>query len=268
LYRKNKPKISKKLDKLKNILRSYPGVVVAFSGGVDSSLLLKIAKEVLKDYVIAITAASPIHPKDEIDTARTIAQKLKCKHIIFQSKELENPKFVKNLKTRCYYCKIDLFKNFKRIAAKYGYDVIEGSNTSDLSDYRPGFKALNKLGIKSPFIESNINKKEIRRLAKKFRLPNWNKPSMACLASRIPYEKIINKKILKRIEAAEAYLKKRRLTQVRVRDHYPIARIEVLNNEFKIVLKHRKKITTYLQNLGYKYITIDLQGYQTGSLNR
>jgi len=260
--------IIKKLERLKNILKNYHGVIVALSGGVDSSLLLKIAKDVLENRVIAITAASPIHPKDEINAARTIAQKLKCKHIIFQSKELKNPKFVNNPKNRCYYCKLELFKNLKRIAAKYSYDVIEGSNTSDLSDYRPGFKALNKLGIKSPFIESDIDKKDIRKLAKKFRLPNWNKPSMACLASRIPSEKIINKKILKRIESAEAYLKKLQLTQVRVRDHYPIARIETLDNEFKIVLKHRKKITTYFHNLGYKYITIDLLGYQTGSLNR
>ncbi len=260
--------LQKKLNRVKNILKKYPGVVVAFSGGVDSSLLLKIAKDVLNDRVIAMTAFSSIHPKDELNTAKKIAKKIGCKHLTIHSEELKNRKFLKNPKNRCYYCKIELFKMFKRLAAEYGYDVIEASNTSDLMDYRPGLKALAALGIKSPFIQAGVKKKEIRMLAKNFHLPNWNKPSMACLASRIPYGIKIDKKILKRIERAEYYLKKFRLTQVRVRDHYPMARIEVLENEFHIIVKHRKKIINYFRKLDYKYITLDLEGYQTGSLNR
>lgn len=260
--------MQRKFNKLKNILRKYSGVAVAFSGGVDSTLLLKIAKDVLKNRVMAVTAVSPIHPKNELNTAKMIVKKLKCKHIIFYSKELKNKAFINNPKNRCYFCKKELFKEIKKITRKYGYAVIEASNKSDLSDYRPGLNALKKLGIESPFIKVGIDKKEIRVLAKKFCLSNWNKASTACLASRIPYGRIIDKKILKRVESAENYLKKLQLTQVRARDHYPVARIEILGNEFKIILKHRKRIIRYFRKLGYKYVVLDLEGYQTGSLNR
>ncbi len=260
--------IQKKLNRVKNILKNCAGVVVAFSGGVDSSLLLKIAKNVLSDRVIAVTAVSPIHPQNEVETARKIAQKLRCKHIVMQSHELKNRTFVANPKNRCYYCKMELFTDFKKLAQKYGYHVIEASNKSDLRDYRPGLKAVTKLGIVSPFIQAGINKREIRILAKRYGLPNWDKPSMACLASRIPYGRIIDNKILKRVASAENYLKKLKLTQIRVRDYLPIARIEVLKDDFKTIVKHRTKIISYFKKLGYKYVTLDLEGYQTGSLNR
>lgn len=263
-----KLKTFKKLNKLKGILGKYPGVVVAFSGGVDSSLLLKVAKDVLENRVVAVTAESPLYPDDESIIAKKIARKLKCQHMFIQSCELEDPKFVSNPRKRCYYCKIELFKNLKKIARKFNYTVIEASNKSDLSDYRPGLLAIKKLGVKSPLIEAGIEKDEIRALARKFRLPNWNKPSMACLASRIPYGRKIDRKILRRIESAEGYLKKLKLTQVRVRDHYPIARIEVQNNEMKRILSYYNRIVKYFKKLGYKYITLDLEGYQTGSLNR
>lgn len=242
--------------------------MVAFSGGVDSSLLLKVAKDVLKNRVIAITANSPLYPESEIWVAKKITKKFNCQHKIIKTDELENQKFVNNLKNRCYYCKIELFKALKVIADKYGYVVAEASNKSDLSDYRPGIVAAEKLNVKSPLIESGLEKEEIRTLAKRFGLPNWNKPSMACLASRIPYGQIIDRRRLKRIESAEGFLKKFKLTQIRVRDHFPIARIEILTIDFKKVLKYRNRIIKYFKRLGYKFATLDLEGYKTGSLNR
>lgn len=260
--------LHEKLKKLKGNIRTYYGVIVAFSGGVDSSLLLKISKDVLGKHVIAVTAISLTYSKNEAVAAQKIAKKLKCEHIFIKSKELKDKRFIKNPRNRCYYCKKELFGQLEKLGKKYEYIVIEASNKSDLQDYRPGLKAIRELGIKSPFIDAEIDKKEIRLLAKKYHLPNWDKPSMACLASRIPYGKLIDRKVLKRIESAEHYLKKLRLTQVRVRDYYPIARIEVFPNEFKNILNHRAKIIKYFKRLNYKYITLDLEGYQTGSMNR
>jgi uncharacterized protein len=215
----------KKLSKVKEILIRYPGVVVAFSGGVDSTLLLKIAKMVLKENVIAVTAVSPIHPKAEIAEAKSITKKLKCKHILFKSKELKSRTFINNPINRCYLCKLAIFRRIKEIAHTYRYKVMEASNISDLKDYRPGLKALKELDVQSPFIVARISKKDIRQLAKRYHLPNWDKPAAACLVSRIPYGKRIDMKILKRIESSEKYLKKLGIYIVRVRDHYHIARI-------------------------------------------
>lgn len=257
-----------KLKKIKAGLSNYNGVVVAFSGGVDSSLLLKLATQVLKENVVAVTAVSPLHPKNEIKDAEKFAKFLRCKHLLIQTHELANPRFISNTKNRCYLCKFQVFTRIKMIAAKYGYSVIEGSNKSDLSDYRPGIRALKKLKIKSPFIETGMTKQEIRVLAKKLHLPNWNKPSMACLASRVPYGRIINKPILQRIGKAEIYLSRLKLSQIRVRDHFPVAFIEVYPNEFNVVLNNRRKIVRYFKKLGYKYTVLDLAGYQAGSLNK
>jgi len=260
--------VQSKLKKIKTGLSNYKGVVVAFSGGVDSSLLLKLATQVLKENVVAVTTVSPLHPKNEINEAKKFARSLGCKHLLIQTHELTDPKFIGNTKNRCYLCNLELFARIKTVAAKYDYSVIEGSNKSDLSDYRPGIRALKRLKIKSPFIESGITKEEIRILAKNLHLSNWNKPSMACLASRIPYGIKISKNILQRIGKAEIYLGRLKLSQIRVRDHFPVARIEVYPREFNIVLKNRKKIVRYFEKLGYKYTVIDLAGFQTGSLNK
>jgi uncharacterized protein len=261
-------KIVKKLEKLKRHLAKYPGVVIAFSGGVDSSLLLKVAQDVLGDRVIAVTAASSLYPREEMIAAKRIAKRIKCRHRIIRSNELTRASFVKNPKNRCYYCKMELFKKMKKIASHYGYSVIEASSKSDLRDFRPGLCAVRKLGVKSPLIEVGLQKDEIRTLAKKIGLPNWNKPSMACLASRIPYGTTISKVILKRIASAERYVMRLRVMQVRVRDHYPIARIEVLPDDMEKIVANRDKIVAYFKKLGYKFITVDIEGYQSGSLNR
>lgn len=260
--------LHKKFQKLSSILSKQPGVVVALSGGVDSTLLLKLAKDALPDRVIAVTAASPIHPRSELNFAQQIAKKLGVKHIIYQSGELGRKRFTSNPRNRCYYCKRALFGQLKKIADPYGYTVIEGSNASDLTEDRPGVRALRALRIVSPFIDAGVHKHEIRKLARKYGLPNWDKPTMACLATRVPFGRKITKRLLQRIESAEQYLKKLKVTQVRVRDHDPIARIEVSPRDFEKVLRNRAKITNHLRKLGYTYITLDLAGYQTGSLSR
>jgi uncharacterized protein len=262
-----KQSINKKLEKLKRILRSYPGVVVAFSGGVDSSLLLLVARNILKENTIAMTARSPLYPAGEIASARKIARRLKVRHVVFDTDELHNRSFVRNSGDRCYHCKIELFGRMLRVARKYGYVVLEGSNRSDLKDYRPGMEAARKTGVISPLIDAGMTKDEIRRLAGLFGLPNWNKPSMACLASRVPYGRRIDRSVLCRIDRAEKYLGNLGLTQVRVRDHFPVARIEVLADGVNKIMRARRSIVRYFKKLGYQYVTLDLAGYRTGSMN-
>jgi len=259
--------LQKKLAKLKDILRDYPGAIIAFSGGVDSSLLLMVANDVLKDHLIAVTANSPIFSEDEIQVAKKIARRLSVNHIIIQTNNLRDPRFVANSKDRCFYCKQAFFKKVNRLAHKYQYVVLDATNKSDLQDFRPGFIAIKELGVKSPFIEAGIDKKAIRSLAKNLGLPNWNRPANACLATRIPYGTLIDKVSLKRIAYAESHLRRFKLTQLRMRDHFPIARIEVLPSEFKKLLLHRSAIIKYFKKMGYKYITLDLSGYRTGSMN-
>jgi uncharacterized protein len=230
--------------------------------------LLKVAKDTLGDRVIAVTAVSSIHPKKEIATARKIARQLKCKHLIIKIDILQKKEVKSNLKTRCYHCKMALFRRIKKIAKESDYVVIEATNKSDLQDYRPGIKALRYLKIESPLMKAGFEKDDIRKSARRLKLPNWNMPSMACLASRIPYGREITSQTLHRIDAAEEYLRKRGFVQVRVRDHYPIARLEVDTSDFKKLIDNRTKVIKYMSKLGYKYITLDLAGYCTGSLNR
>jgi len=199
--------------------------------------------------------------------AKRIARLLNAKHIIIDSNELENKYFRNNPLNRCFYCKVELFEKLKKIAQKKGYIVIEASNYSDLNDFRPGLKAARKLGIVSPLIEAKLEKDEIRYFARQYKLPNWNKPSMACLASRIPYGIEINRKILKRVGKGEYFLKKLKFSQCRLRDHFPVARIEIMEDEIERLIKNRKKIIKYFKSIGYKYITLDLEGYRTGSMN-
>jgi uncharacterized protein len=262
-----KNSVNAKLQKLKAILRSYPGVVVAFSGGADSSLLLCVAQRVLGGKVVAVTASSPLYPVSETVLARRIARELGARHLIYRSREMDMPQFRKNPRNRCYYCKWELFAFMKKIADQLGYKVVEGGNRSDLDDFRPGRIAARKLGVRSPLAGAGLNKFEIRKLARRFKLPNWDKPAMACLASRIPYGRTVDVKTLSRIGQAESYLKRLKLTQLRVRDHLPIARIEVPLPDFARILRRRMPIVNYFKRLGYKYITLDLVGYQTGSMN-
>ena len=242
--------------------------MVAFSGGVDSTFLLKVAKETLGDKVIAVTVVSAIHPKKEITAAKKIARRLKCKLLVVKMNVLDDKHIKHNQRSRCFHCKLALFRRIRQIAKGYGYVVIEATNKSDLKDYRPGIKALKKLKIESPLMKAGFEKDDIRRSARRSGLPNWDQPSMACLASRIPYGREITPQALRRIDRAEEYLRERGIRQVRVRDHYPVARIEVDRSDFKWIIDNRKKVATHLAKFGYKYVTLDLAGYSTGSLNR
>jgi len=260
-----------KTDKLKRILKKYKSVLVAFSGGVDSTLLLKVALGVLgPKNVLAVIASSETYPADEIKQAIKLAKRLKSPWVQIQTYEFENKRFASNPTDRCFYCKMELFSKLKKIAKeKKLHVVVEGSNVDDLSDFRPGTKAKKKLGVKSPLQKAGFTKKDIRSLAKKLKLSNWNKPSFACLSSRIPYGTAIEKEVLVKVGKAEEFLKTFKLGQVRVRHHGNIARIEVDKKAIKRICKFAilDKITKRFKKLGYKYVTLDLAGYRTGSMN-
>lgn len=259
--------INAKYNKLLNILGSYPGVVIAFSGGVDSSLLLAASREVLGPRVLAVTAASPLYPAEETALARRICRRFGVRHIVIRTREMDLPQFRKNPRDRCFHCKWELFTDLLKVALPLGYQVIEGANRSDRADFRPGSKAARDLGIASPLDLAGLAKSEIRRLARRLGLPNWNKPAMACLASRIPYGCRIDRPTIQRIAAAESYVRRYVTDQIRVRDHFPICRIEVAPQDFRRIISRRTKIIKYLKKLGYTYVTLDMSGYQTGSMN-
>ena len=261
----------KKQQTLKSIIKKYNKCIIALSGGIDSSFLLYTAVSTLgKSNVVAVTAKSPVHAEYQINNAVNFAKKLGVKHKIVETSEMNDPIFLSNPPDRCYYCKKIIFSAVLKYGRNAGISVIcEGSNVDDTNDYRPGFKAVKELDIKSPLKEAGLNKNEIRYLAKIAGIEHWDLPSSACLASRIPYNLEITKEKLQRIENAEQFIKNKGFTQVRVRDHNDIARIELLKKETNNFFSNNTagEISGYLKKLGWKYITIDIDGYRTGSLN-
>ena len=268
----NNSTLQVKLQKLRDFVSNYSSVIVAYSGGIDSSLLALVTTELLgKQNSLIITAKSPSVNSKELEYATLLAQKNDWNHKIIQTSEFQNQSYRDNKADRCYYCKTELYSLLESICDDKGYEVVfNGTNFDDLSDYRPGLKAADEKNIVSPLLECRINKLEVREIAKELALENWDKPAQPCLSSRVPYGIEITMKILKQIEEAENYLSELGFVNFRVRNHGSIARIELSENDLHRIMEKdlRLKITSYLRGIGFKFVSVDLLEFQSGNLNK
>jgi pyridinium-3,5-biscarboxylic acid mononucleotide sulfurtransferase len=257
-----------KLKILQNRLKEYKSGVIAFSGGVDSTFLARVAKDIYGDNLLLITATSSTYPFYELDEAKSLATLLGIKHKIIVSEEIDIPGYADNPPDRCYYCKSELFGKINYIALKEGYDVIfDGSNADDLKDFRPGMKAKQEKGVISPLADAGFTKNDIRRYSEEFKLPTATKQSYACLASRFPYGEKITKVKLDRLASAEFEIRNLGFTQFRIRSHENLARLEFIPPEMDRAWQIKDQLTDICMTSGFTYITIDLKGYRTGSMN-
>lgn len=263
--------LDEKLARLEKLLIGLESAVVAFSGGVDSTFLLKIAADTLgRDKVLALTATSPTYPTFEFEQSRKLAEQIGVKQLVLESNELEIPGFAENNPRRCYHCKHELFSLCLREAERAGFRaVLDGSNLDDLGDYRPGRDAVKELQVRSPLLEAELGKEDIRQLSRQFDLPTWNKQAFACLSSRFPYGTRITAERLSQIDRCESWLREQGFHNYRVRYHERIARIEVAQIEIARLLdaELRQQLVTEFKAAGFTYVTLDLQGYRTGSMN-
>jgi|WetSurMetagenome_2_1015567.scaffolds.fasta_scaffold00146_35 pyridinium-3,5-biscarboxylic acid mononucleotide sulfurtransferase len=257
-----------KLKQLQQMLKDLKSCAIAYSGGVDSTFLIKVAYDTLGTNALAVTATSSTYPKRELQDAKRYARLIGIPHVIIRSEELTIPKFSDNPPDRCYYCKKELYRKIKQIAKEHHLkSVLDGSNADDRFDYRPGATARKELDIKSPLKDVGLTKQEIRDLSAAMHLESSGKPAFACLASRFPYGTKITKARLKQVESAEEYLFSLGLRQCRVRYHDHIARMEVASDDLQTILAHAQQIVKRFKKLGFTYIALDLEGYRTGSLN-
>jgi uncharacterized protein len=264
--------VNDKLELLQQIIATFRSVAVAFSGGTDSSYLLAVCLDVLgTDRVLALTADSRLTPRSELAEACALASELGARHRVLPSRDLDNPNIVANSPDRCYHCKFSRFGALLEVARAEGLaQLVHGENVDDGTDYRPGSRAAQELGVRAPLCEAGLTKAEIRLLSRERGLPTWDKPANACLASRFPYGTPLSAEGLARVEAAEDVLRQAwGLRQLRVRDHYPVARLEVPPDEIARLAQaeSRSIAVAALRELGYRYVTLDLTGYRMGSLN-
>jgi uncharacterized protein len=256
------------LNRLKERLNQFSSAVIAFSGGVDSTFLARVAKDVYGDKLLLITATSSTYPFYELDEARSLATLLNINHRIIVSEEIDIPGYSDNPPDRCYYCKSELFGKIKFIADSEGFEaVLDGSNSDDLRDFRPGMRAKQEKGVISPLAETGFTKSDIRILSAKYNLPTASKQSYACLASRFPYGEKITKPKLDRLAIAEFEVRKLGFSQFRIRSHDNLARFEFIPDEMNKAWNMRNELTEICKRSGFNYVTIDLSGYRTGSMN-
>ena len=259
-----------KLQILKENIKKLESVVVAFSGGVDSSLVAKVCYDVLGNKALAITARSETYPAHEYEEAQRIAQEIGIPHMTIHTSELGIKGFAENPPNRCYFCKSELFGKLQEIAKEKGVkNVADGANLDDVNEYRPGLDAARELEVRSPLRESGLRKADIREISKYLNLSNWDKPSYACMSSRFPYGQSITEEKLTIVAAAEDYMRGIGMKQFRVRHHDTIARIEVLPDDIPLLLQDDKRteIVKKFKEIGYKYVTLDMEGYRSGSMN-
>ncbi|HTY08333.1 MAG TPA: ATP-dependent sacrificial sulfur transferase LarE [Candidatus Edwardsbacteria bacterium] len=254
--------------KVLSLLKGYGSAVIAYSGGTDSTLLALLAKRALGNDHLAVTASSQTYTTEELAQAKAIARKFGFNHMIVTTDELDDPQFTANPVDRCYHCKNHLLKTVHAVALQKGFKaVLDGTNADDGSDFRPGRRAAQEWGVKSPLAEAGLTKAEVRKISRRLGLPNWDKPANACLASRLPYGTPISADVLSRIEQAERALRAMGFKQCRVRHHGDIARIELLAADIPKAINKRAQIIKQIKSAGYKFVTLDLAGYQMGCFN-
>lgn len=261
--------MQEKLSRLKEILLDMESAVVAFSGGVDSTFLLKVAHEVLGDNCLAVIGASETMPTADYNNALQQVKKFGANYLVIQTEEMTKEEFVKNPQNRCFHCKNELFSKLLTVAQEKKLDwVLDGSNADDLKDYRPGLQAARALGVRSPLQEANLSKEEIRHFSKEMGLSTWDKPASPCLSSRFPYGEEITREKLERVEKAETFLRELGFRDLRVRYHQDMARLEIPKEDFsKLMGQNTDLIVNGIKDLGFTYVTLDLEGFRSGSLN-